>query len=50
MIGESEAIDHIKVDDWVAPTEARVLITGPNGTGTSSAPTTWKKVNELVFH
>ena len=34
MIGESEAIDHIKVMiDKVAPTEARVLITGPNGTG-----------------
>jgi DNA-binding NtrC family response regulator len=34
MVGESEAIDHIKVMiDKVAPTEARVLITGPNGTG-----------------
>ena len=34
MIGESEAINHIKVMiDKVAPTEARVLITGPNGTG-----------------
>lgn len=34
MIGESEAIDHIKMMiDKVAPTEARVLITGPNGTG-----------------
>jgi DNA-binding NtrC family response regulator len=34
MIGESEAIDHIKVMiEKVAPTEARVLITGPNGTG-----------------
>ncbi|WP_418262286.1 sigma-54-dependent transcriptional regulator [Flavobacterium faecale] len=34
MIGESEAIDHIKVMiDKVAPTEARVLITGANGTG-----------------
>jgi DNA-binding NtrC family response regulator len=34
MIGKSEAIDHIKVMiDKVAPTEARVLITGPNGTG-----------------
>ena len=34
MIGESEAINHIKVMiDKVAETEARVLITGPNGTG-----------------
>ena len=34
MIGESEAINHIKVMiDKVAGTEARVLITGPNGTG-----------------
>ncbi|WP_367771636.1 sigma-54 dependent transcriptional regulator [Flavobacterium sp. WC2421] len=34
MIGDSEAINHIKVMiDKVAPTEARVLITGPNGTG-----------------
>lgn len=34
MIGESEAINHIKtMIDKVAPTEARVLITGPNGTG-----------------
>ena len=34
MIGESEAINHIKVMiDKVAQTEARVLITGPNGTG-----------------
>ncbi|CAD0004718.1 MULTISPECIES: sigma-54-dependent transcriptional regulator [Flavobacterium] len=34
MVGESEAINHIKVMiDKVAPTEARVLITGPNGTG-----------------
>ena len=34
MIGESEAIDHIKLMiEKVAPTEARVLITGPNGTG-----------------
>ncbi|TDW48527.1 DNA-binding NtrC family response regulator [Flavobacterium sp. 270] len=34
MIGESEGINHIKVMiDKVAPTEARVLITGPNGTG-----------------
>jgi DNA-binding NtrC family response regulator len=34
MIGESEAIGHIKIMiDKVAPTEARVLITGPNGTG-----------------
>ncbi|MEN2400681.1 sigma-54 dependent transcriptional regulator [Flavobacterium sp. MC2016-06] len=34
MIGDSEPISHIKVMiDKVAPTEARVLITGPNGTG-----------------
>lgn len=34
MIGESEAILHIKkMIDKVAPTDARVLITGPNGTG-----------------
>ncbi|MCC9073419.1 sigma-54 dependent transcriptional regulator [Flavobacterium sp. F-65] len=34
MIGDSEAISHIKVMiDKVAETEARVLITGPNGTG-----------------
>ncbi|PXY45648.1 sigma-54-dependent transcriptional regulator [Flavobacterium hydrophilum] len=34
MVGESEVINHIKVMiDKVAPTEARVLITGPNGTG-----------------
>ncbi|MFC4817263.1 sigma-54-dependent transcriptional regulator [Flavobacterium sp. GCM10023249] len=34
MIGESDAINHIKdMIDKVAPTEARVLITGPNGTG-----------------
>ena len=34
MIGESEAINLIKMMiDKVAPTEARVLITGPNGTG-----------------
>jgi len=34
MIGESKAILHIKnMIDKVAPTDARVLITGPNGTG-----------------
>lgn len=34
MVGESEAIMHIKeLIEKVAPTEARVLITGPNGTG-----------------
>ncbi len=34
MIGESTAIRHIKeMIDRVAPTEARVLITGSNGTG-----------------
>ncbi|UKM63519.1 sigma-54 dependent transcriptional regulator [Flavobacteriaceae bacterium GSB9] len=34
MIGESEAISQIKdMIDKVAPTDARVLITGPNGTG-----------------
>lgn len=34
MIGESEAINHIKLMiEKVAQTEARVLITGPSGTG-----------------
>ena len=34
MIGDSDAINQIKdMIDKVAPTEARVLITGPNGTG-----------------
>lgn len=34
MIGESEAVNHIKLMiEKVAPTEARVLITGSNGTG-----------------
>jgi two-component system nitrogen regulation response regulator NtrX len=34
MVGESDAINHIKLMiDKVAQTEARVLITGPNGTG-----------------
>lgn len=34
MIGESEAITKIKdMIDKVAPTDARVLVTGPNGTG-----------------
>jgi len=34
MIGSSEAINHIKIMiDKVAQTDARVLITGPNGTG-----------------
>jgi two-component system nitrogen regulation response regulator NtrX len=34
MVGESEAISHIKIMiEKVAETEARVLITGPNGTG-----------------
>lgn len=34
MVGESPAIDRIKdMIDKVAPTDARVLITGPNGTG-----------------
>ena len=34
MIGESDAINHIKIMiEKVAQTEARVLITGPNGTG-----------------
>ena len=34
IIGESEAINHIKLMiEKVAPTEARVLITGSNGTG-----------------
>jgi DNA-binding NtrC family response regulator len=34
MIGESAAITHVReMINKVAPTEARVLITGPNGTG-----------------
>ncbi|MFP4846578.1 sigma-54-dependent transcriptional regulator [Winogradskyella sp. PE311] len=34
MIGESEGIERIKdMIDKVAPTDARVLVTGPNGTG-----------------
>ena len=34
MIGESAAIAHVReIINKVAPTEARVLITGPNGTG-----------------
>lgn len=34
MVGESKAIQHIKnMIEKVAPTDARVLITGPNGTG-----------------
>ncbi len=34
MIGESDAINHIKeIIEKVAATDARVLITGPNGTG-----------------
>ena len=34
MIGESTAINRVRaIIDKVAPTEARVLITGPNGTG-----------------
>jgi DNA-binding NtrC family response regulator len=34
MIGNSDAINHIKsMIEKVAPTDARVLITGPNGTG-----------------
>ncbi|RZJ69188.1 sigma-54 dependent transcriptional regulator [Flavobacterium sp.] len=34
MIGTSEPINHIKeIIEKVAPTEARVLVTGPNGTG-----------------
>ena len=34
MVGESEALKHIReMIDKVAPTDARVLITGPNGSG-----------------
>ena len=34
IVGESEAINHVKdTIEKVAPTDARVLITGPNGTG-----------------
>ncbi len=34
MVGDSEAIRHVKKSvERVAPTEARVLVTGPNGSG-----------------
>ncbi|WP_251619889.1 sigma-54-dependent transcriptional regulator [Odoribacter lunatus] len=34
MIGHSEALEHVKsIIDKVAPSDARVLITGPNGSG-----------------
>ncbi|MBF6609095.1 MAG: sigma-54-dependent Fis family transcriptional regulator [Flavobacterium sp.] len=34
MVGQSDAIGHIRdIIEKVAPTDARVLITGPNGTG-----------------
>ena len=34
MVGDSESILHIKsIIDKVAPTNARILVTGPNGTG-----------------
>ncbi len=34
IVGESEAITHVKdTIEKVAPTDARVLVTGPNGTG-----------------
>lgn len=34
MVGNSEPVNHIKeIIEKVAPTDARVLITGPNGTG-----------------
>jgi transcriptional regulator with GAF, ATPase, and Fis domain len=47
MIGESEAINHIKVMiEKVAQTEARVLITGPNGTGKELAPS--KRASALI--
>ena len=36
MVGDSESMMHIKsIIDKVAPTNARVLVTGPNGTGKS---------------
>jgi DNA-binding NtrC family response regulator len=44
MIGESEAINHIKVMiEKVAQTEARVLITGPNGTEKNWLPINYTK-------
>jgi DNA-binding NtrC family response regulator len=44
MIGESEAINHIKVMiEKVAQTEARVLITGPNGTEKNGCPSITRK-------
>jgi len=34
MVGDSDAMQHVKeMIDKVAPTEARILITGPNGSG-----------------
>lgn len=34
MVGESSAIEHVRdIINKVAPTEARVMITGANGTG-----------------
>jgi DNA-binding NtrC family response regulator len=50
MIGDSE-IDHIKVMiDKVAQTDARVLITGPNGTGKELvAHQLHEKVNALII-
>lgn len=52
IIGESDAIKHIKsMIDKVAKTEARVLITGPNGTGKELvAHQLHEKVIVLIFH
>jgi transcriptional regulator with GAF, ATPase, and Fis domain len=49
MIGESEAINHIKVMiEKVAQTEARVLITGPNGTEKNGCPSITRKSDALI--
>ena len=48
MIGESAAITRVReIIDKVAPTEARVLITGPNGTG-KEVVAFYRRVQEKV--
>jgi DNA-binding NtrC family response regulator len=47
---DSEAIDHIKVMiDKVAQTDARVLITGPNGTGKELVRISYEKSERANF-
>ena len=50
MIGDSKALgDVLDMIDKVAPTQARVLITGPNGTGKELvAHNCMKKGSEIV--